>query len=806
MTFQKGQITNFIFRAQTMKRALTRTLKQRDFWLTFGTGLLLFVIFFSLYTWFSAKIPTHNLFKTGVNFVELDTNRVINDMVHFSADHYRTKVHPIYVLLVNPIGSILGSLLKSPSDAARLLNCIFAALSVVESYVFFMIFSHNRVNSFLLSFMFGVTSGQIVFATFPETSTLAACSLIFTYTLFLWSLQKKIIHQPLWILAGVFSLGVTTTNFAQTAICYMIVFFSIQKGNMDWRKLFTITNFLGIVVIIAAILAVVQKMIYPSSTLFFTRAAYNEEGNYISPLVFQKPLLVLGELFRNLFIVNIVTPNPNLYPYNDYKNLYFTFQDSWHYDQIAWYSIILWGCIFLLGIYSIFQLKKQKAFYLGIGLCLLFNVILHAFYGVTEYNIEYFVYAGNFTFLTFSLISGLSLQNRWIVKLAVVTEIFFLLISNVFFVQKIADLYNTKEKSLFAYKVDLQILANNYGGSSSLPHSNYYLFGMGPREKMMYRDGNLVNLQTRKVIDSWTVADESIIPPEYRVDILTVNGEKVSILEDEEGVWIYESGIKRLISGGHVNLPTFQGMPYSSILRVLHQEILINIVDGKPLPNFLVYSEPWYRDAAIMCMVLEQTGNIGLVKDWILSLSDPYDFQAGINEPDNLGQALYMISLVSDTSHPLVPKILSEAKQIAIDGHLSGTTDGAQHPVYQTAWLKFGLQSLSLEDDYSIPNVSDAYTNLIWWLSNIRSEEMKPKLTSHNYPYLTWAEDHFLGSHNGKIGNQLYPLTWESYAGKADYSGMMFIDPIYYRTKTSVPHAWHSAEMFLLLNQGASSK
>jgi hypothetical protein len=39
----------------------------------------------------------------------------------------------------------------------------------------------------------------------------------------------------------------------------------------------------------------------------------------------------------------------------------------------------------------------------------------------------------------------------------------------------------------------------------------------------------------------------------------------------------------------------------------------------------------------MMCMRLERTGNLGLVKDWILTLREPFDCNnAGVCEPDNL--------------------------------------------------------------------------------------------------------------------------------------------------------------------------
>ena len=39
---------------------------------------------------------------------QLDTPRVIGDMTVPDSDHSRTKVHPLFVILVNPIGSLIA--------------------------------------------------------------------------------------------------------------------------------------------------------------------------------------------------------------------------------------------------------------------------------------------------------------------------------------------------------------------------------------------------------------------------------------------------------------------------------------------------------------------------------------------------------------------------------------------------------------------------------------------------------------------------------------------------------------------------
>jgi hypothetical protein len=342
-----------------------------------------------------------------------------------------------------------------------------------------------------------------------------------------------------------------------------------------------------------------------------------------------------------------------------------------------------------------------------------------------------------------------------------------------------------------------------------VPHIPFFLFGMGQRTKLLYRRGELLNAQSGRTVRRWDMAAESILPGEYRVELCLVGGGLVEIYEDEAGVWVNEGrGPRRLIKGEPLNLPRYEGHPHAETLRRLHHELLINIVDGRPVPNLFVYPRPWYRDAAMVSMALERTGNLHLVADWINSLSEPFDLNnAGQREPDNLGQLLYLLSLGSDASHPLVRAILEAVKSFEKGGqaeclYISGNSDFAPHPVYQTKWLKFGLRSLGLPDPYTIPAVYDSYSPLFWMDYRDAHIDGPPFDDSNDqrYPYLTWAEAHFHRADPPALtGAPGYPLTWEAHASQADYARMSIVSDAYVNSRTCVPHSWHAAEMFLYL-------
>lgn len=338
-----------------------------------------------------------------------------------------------------------------------------------------------------------------------------------------------------------------------------------------------------------------------------------------------------------------------------------------------------------------------------------------------------------------------------------------------------------------------------------LPAETFYLFGMGSRPKLLYQRGVLSWLFGREVLQSWEVRTEKLWPAEYRVELDLAGGGKVTIWEDSRGIWLRENDRLEKLGSGPLNLPRFENYSHPELLRRLLQEILINIVEGEPLPNLLVYSRPWYRDAAMIAICLEKTGNLALITPWISGLREPYDRNnSGNCEPDNLGQVLYLISLTSKLDHPLFPWVREELARITVNGHLTGLTDYNQHPVYQTLWARFGLRSLGLDDSgLVIPQIEDSYASL-FWLDRPPTPPAGPGFDPSLidlYPYLGWAEAHFYLSEPPPLPEEpdSYPLTWEAQASEADYSKMGAISPKFVARRIAAPHNWHAAEAFLYL-------
>lgn len=369
-----------------------------------------------------------------------------------------------------------------------------------------------------------------------------------------------------------------------------------------------------------------------------------------------------------------------------------------------------------------------------------------------------------------------------------------------------------KVKSLEQYRKQLERLREGFP-VRDLPKVDFFQFGMGNRKKLLYKQGKLIDLCSGNTLYQWPLKTETIIPNEYKVSIETITDKTVLMYENEEGVFIHHDGKAVLIenTSSPINLPDFGAHPFSEVLKVLNHEILINVVNGKPLPNNLVYENPWRRDAAMMAMCMEKTGNLDLIKDWVMNIENPYDRNnAGEKEADNLGQTLYLVSLFSDKNHQVVQKILDEIPNYEVHDpegvYIKGRSDFHETPVYQTKWLKFGLRSLGLEDQYTIPAIQDNYSSLFWWdYKDAYMEGTKDAYKSYRdidklfYPYIGWSADHFHGTSNGPVSNRDYPLSWEQRASQANYPAMNRVSAVYSKLKLSAPHTWHAAEMFLYL-------
>ena len=365
--------------------------------------------------------------------------------------------------------------------------------------------------------------------------------------------------------------------------------------------------------------------------------------------------------------------------------------------------------------------------------------------------------------------------------------------------------YKEELKSLEFYLNEYKEFKSNYDvvEVNYLNEYDYYFFGLANRKKLVYTKGNLIDIDSKKILYSFDLKESIIVPNQYSVLIQTKNNDYIKIYEDNLGVHYNKNGKDKIIEGTNekLDLYDFSNDKYPNIKKVLYGEILFNIKDSKIYPNILVYDKPWYRDAAITTMVLKKTNSTYLIKDWVESINELYDKQnKGNNEPDNLGELLYILSIQENINYELVNRIEEEAERIASSNpngyYLYGKTDYQDEYLYQNLWYKLGIESVGREFNFDIEGLDDNYSNSCWW-SDIKKDFNYE--VSQEYPYLSIAYRHNLGSGKLVLNKALYPLSWEKAASEAKYENMTIVDSNYKNTRISPVHSWTAAELLLFM-------
>lgn len=332
-------------------------------------------------------------------------------------------------------------------------------------------------------------------------------------------------------------------------------------------------------------------------------------------------------------------------------------------------------------------------------------------------------------------------------------------------------------------------------------NEEFFIFGMGLREKFILTiQGNdkyrLIQYSNKKDIINNLELDK--IDYINYTAYLKKDNDIIKIYENENGIYMDVNGITTILDDSiKVNIPDFNEYEHEEELRMLFNEVMVNVTEDGPKPNFIAYDKVWYRDAASVAMFLKETDNLDHIKNWLNNISKIYDEQNGEKEVDNLGQVLYLLSLSDYKNQKLIDEILNEAENLKTEqGYIQGVTDGSIHPIYQTKWLIYGMKSLGIDySEYAVPEIEDSYSNLMWF----DREKDKGKLNLRD----RWQYLYFANLHYNKVKIEYkhtkYPISNEIMPAKADFENMNIINKNYEEAKIVAPHSWAASEMFLYL-------
>ncbi|HEX3129504.1 MAG TPA: hypothetical protein VH394_19360 [Thermoanaerobaculia bacterium] len=400
----------------------------------------LFLAFFALYLATGRSLGRTGVFDHDDALFQSDTSRAARDLTEPGADHYRTKVHPLFVILFNPAGTLLCKATDSPYLAAALLVSAAGALCVVAAHVFFTAIGHGPVAALTLSCLLGVSASHLLFASIPDTFIFTALSFVVCACLAL--------RRPGSLKAGVpavaFALGMATTNIAPSSLLF---FGGARKETGFWKSVGRSAALVLLALTIAAGLSLLQKAIYPSSNLFFARESFREDVEYVfHPKNAKQARIRKLVLLRHLAVFDVVapeiqdrTPKGSPVPWVTFHKA--TLSDIHGAGRAA---VILLLALDLLALYGILRRRLflepvLQSLILGI----LFLATLHYYYGD-----DLFLYSCSWLFLVLAVMAW-GLQGfaqagpRWtqavnglLIGLLILTAV-----NNLAFLRSLAGLY-----------------------------------------------------------------------------------------------------------------------------------------------------------------------------------------------------------------------------------------------------------------------------------------------------------------------------------------------------------------------------
>lgn len=869
------------------------------------TGIHLSILFSIFYIIIGILITYNYDFSETYDLLfDLDTARVISDMSNIFGNHYRLTVHPLFVLLYQPVYYVVHGLVLNKMLALIIISSFVTSISIMFLYCLFSLYNDNKKIKILLVLCYGFSFSNYIFTSGIELYNVAVVFLIGLLYFFANLLKKSKINTYdylILIILGLLTMAITVSNYVIFLICNLILLLSKK---VKFKNIFIINL---IIVISFLFLNYFQNYIWHNTPTFLnaTFSEKNDEGNYIDFSVNTRKIKnVIKNDYYNSLISSDVYLNENM------PNKMILFKDT---SKVS----IVFVTLFLIQIVILLIRNFKKNIYLNTALmlALVFNTCFHIFYG----NGSTFLYSLHFLYLLITLyaVNLFNEKNKIILKISekyimififieiainsfiflkilkicngllksnelknilglrkefifiivililiycicyfiylliknhnkikvreqkivnmILIVILFIIIETIFvglettpvykkilwktvgsnssdnvYIDMDYKIFKKKYKkeinSYLDYANEYKKFINKYDCTLNYDLSNYefFLFGLGNRKKILFKENSLVDIETKKILYKFDVSNVIVIPNEYMVLLLTKNNEYIKIYENKNGVYIQKNNKSKLIKGTSVKLKlyNFKNQNYKNMKKVLYHEILFNIKNNKIYPNIMVYDSPWYRDAAITSMVLKQTNNESLIKKW--NITTIYDKQnKGDNEADNLGEVLYILSVQGNTDSKLIQKIEEEAEKNANENkngyYIEGNTDFSHHARYQNMWYSFGMDALGKRKKYNYTKTKDSYSATAWWSSDVLSGDLVNASSTKDYPYLSWAQYHTNHSGITFVNANLYPLSWEKNASEANYNAVSIINEYYVENKISPTHTWTASELLLFL-------
>ena len=355
--------------------------------------------------------------KDNLNLLfDSDVKRVYGDAAMYFESHYRTIVHPLFVILIQPIISVLTGFTKNNIISYITISSVATSISVLYIYKILNKIKKDNKQNIILSLIYLFSFANIIFTSIMEVYNIAALFLIITWYYYINrrdSLNSKYSYAFL-IILGALNTGITITNVVIYFIILGVLFISKK---MKFKNIIKVIMLTGILVVL---LNGLQHLFWRSSP-FILNNTIKEEKQYAQRINIDSAKNVINNNLFNSFIsskTKIRITKNTLYSGDNYV-IDFCKQNITNTILLTLFYLLI---IFLM----IRNFKKELYLNIGLSLALLFNIGLHLIYG----NSSNFLYSLHFNYLVILLL-GINLlkeNNKKICKFSNIYLLVFLLI------------------------------------------------------------------------------------------------------------------------------------------------------------------------------------------------------------------------------------------------------------------------------------------------------------------------------------------------------------------------------------------
>lgn len=372
------------------------------------TMVFLFFLVFYLFLGMTLTYPG----DTGINLIlDADNARVLKDLTEIDGNHWRITVHPLFLLLVQPIVLLLSGMTNDPILAVIILESICAAAMVSMALYMMQGLGVDGPASVCVTMVFGFSFSTMLFSSIPETFIFAGFILMaYTCWVFLLLRQRGSFSFSDWailILFGIGAFGITLTNF----IFYVIGAFVLCLYRFGMRSgLVSFAKIILLCVLAIFCLSIVQHLVWSHSPLFWKSIFWSILGkesywelHYVTNSLDLDGVIVWAKQF---FLYPLIGSHPieTTDPWNGDPFIAFG-----EYSPISIAALVCFYCVALFCFVSIgrriFSRKRvflremrsdsTKPMVLIIALGWLFNFLLHIIYG----SKSAFLYSPHYLFL-----------------------------------------------------------------------------------------------------------------------------------------------------------------------------------------------------------------------------------------------------------------------------------------------------------------------------------------------------------------------------------------------------------------------